>query len=117
MTRPDGSYLVSGWMPVDEFADLLSLEIDEDRDFQTVAGLVLHHLASLPTVGQCIEVQSWSLEVVDMDGRRIDKLLVQRAGRCGPLDPDRGPINQTAYRRGERRPHRAGANGAPMPQP
>ena len=43
----------------------------------TVAGLVLHRLAELPQVGQCITIGNWQIEIVDMDGRRIDKLLVQ----------------------------------------
>ncbi|SNR73638.1 hypothetical protein EYF88_17000 [Paracoccus sediminis] len=66
-------------MPVDEFADLLSLDLDEDRDFETVAGLVLDEVGQLPEVGQRIDLQGWGVEVVDMDGRRIDKLLVQKA--------------------------------------
>lgn len=78
VTRADGSYLIAGWMPVDEFADLLSLEIDKDRDFETVAGLVLEKVGYLPEVGLQFELQGWSVEVVDLDGRRIDKLLVRR---------------------------------------
>jgi len=79
VVRTDGSYLVDGWMPVDEFADLLSLKIDEGRDYETVAGLVLHGMGQLPGVGQSMELQGWTIEVVDLDGRRIDKLLVMRA--------------------------------------
>lgn len=79
VTRADGSYLIAGWMPVDEFADLLSLDLDEDRHFETVAGLVLDEVGQLPEVGQRIDLQGWGGEVVDMDGRRIDKLLVQKA--------------------------------------
>lgn len=79
VTRADGSYLIAGWMPVDEFADLLSLDLEEDRDFETVAGLVLDKVGQLPEVGQRIDLQGWGVEVVDMDGRRIDKLLVQKA--------------------------------------
>ena len=78
VTRADGSYLIAGWMPVDEFADLLSLEIDKDRDFETVAGLVLEKVGYLPEVGLQFELQGWTVEVVDLDGRRIDKLLVRR---------------------------------------
>jgi putative hemolysin len=79
VTRADGSCLIAGWMPVDEFADLLALEIDADRDYQTVAGLVLDKVGHLPEVGQRLELQGWTIEVVDLDGRRIDKLLVTRA--------------------------------------
>ena len=81
VARPDGSYLVAGWMPVDELADLLSLEIDPDRDFETVAGLVLDRIGHLPDVGQRLDVQGWTIEVIDLDGRRIDKLLVARTER------------------------------------
>jgi putative hemolysin len=80
VTRADGSYLVAGWMPVDEFADLLALEIDADRDFETVAGLILEQVGHLPAVGERLELQGWTIEVVDLDGRRIDKLLVSKAG-------------------------------------
>lgn len=81
VTQADGSYLIAGWMPVDEFADLLSLEIDADRDFETVAGLVLDEIGDLPEVGQRLDLQGWTIQVVDLDGRRIDKLLVGRSGQ------------------------------------
>jgi putative hemolysin len=80
ITRADGSYLVAGWMPVDEFADLLSLELDDDRDYETAAGFVLEKVGRLPEVAERLELPNWSIEVVDLDGRRIDKLLVTRAG-------------------------------------
>ncbi len=76
--RDDGSLLVAGWMPVDEFADRLGLTLDEDANFATVAGLVLHLSAELPEVGQSVHLAGWRIEVVDLDGRRIDKLLVQK---------------------------------------
>jgi putative hemolysin len=56
---------------------------DEERDFETVAGVVLDEVGSLPDIGQRIEVQGWSMEVVDMDGRRIDKLLVHKVTENG----------------------------------
>jgi len=77
--RKDGSLLVAGWMPVDEFADRLGLELEEDRAFQTVAGLVLDRTAEIPEIGQTVEVGGWQIEVVDIDGHRIDKLLVRKA--------------------------------------
>ncbi|RDD70712.1 hemolysin family protein [Paracoccus versutus] len=76
--RDDGSLLVAGWMPVDEFADRLSVSLDEDRDYSTVAGLVLDLAGRLPQAGDRVDWQGWRIEVVDMDHRRIDKLLVQR---------------------------------------
>lgn len=80
VARADGSYLVAGWMPVDEFAEMLALDIAGDRDFQTVAGLVLDEIEHLPDVGQTLTLQGWTIEVVDIDARRIDRLLVYRTG-------------------------------------
>lgn len=77
--RSDGSLLVAGWMPVDEFAERIGLELEAHPEYETVAGLVLHKIAELPQVGQHVTVGEWRIEVVDMDGRRIDKLLVQHS--------------------------------------
>jgi putative hemolysin len=79
--RDDGSYLISGWMPVDEFADLLSIRVPEIRSYHTVAGFVLHDFGTLPDVGGSFERDGWRFEVVDMDGRRIDKILATRLER------------------------------------
>lgn len=65
-------------MPVDEFSDLLLLELDEDRDYETAAGFVLAKVGRLPEVAERLDLQNWSIEVVDLGGRRIDKLLVTR---------------------------------------
>jgi len=76
--REDGSLLVAGWMPVDEFADRLGLALPEDRDFETVAGLVLHEMGTLPDVGDTLLYEGWRIEIVDLDARRIDQVLVSR---------------------------------------
>jgi putative hemolysin len=76
--RDDGSYLISGWMPVDEFADLLSIPIPDIRGYHTVAGFVLQDFGTLPEVGHNFERDGWRFEVVDMDGRRVDKVLAMR---------------------------------------
>ena len=77
--REDGSLLIAGWMPVDEFAHRLGVSLDEDQhDFSTVAGLVLDIAGELPQAGHVVNWQGWRIEVIDMDGRRIDKLLVSR---------------------------------------
>lgn len=78
VTREDGSFLVSGWMPVDEFKDRLGVPVPKDPEFETVAGFVLAELNHLPAVGETFERGSWKFEVVDLDGRRIDKVLVMR---------------------------------------
>jgi len=78
VAREDGSWLVAGWMQVDEFSHELGIHIPRDADFQTVAGFVLAELNHLPNVGEVFEKGHWRFEVVDLDGRRIDKILVSR---------------------------------------
>lgn len=80
--REDGSFLVSGWMPVDEFQDRLGVPIPKDPEFETVAGYILSELNHLPTVGETFERDPWRFEVLDMDGRRIDKVLVTRLAQA-----------------------------------
>jgi putative hemolysin len=77
--RPDGSWLLAGSMPVDEMAEQLGLVLPPSRDYQTVAGLVIAQLNHLPETGETVEAMGWLFEVVDMDGRRIDKVLAARA--------------------------------------
>ena len=76
--RDDGSWLVAGWMPADEFAEMIGISLPEDRSYESVAGLVLDRAGVLPDVGARITVSGWQIEVVDLDGRRIDKLLVSQ---------------------------------------
>jgi len=79
-TREDGSYLVAGSLPADALADKLGLEFEETREFATAAGYALSVLKKLPLEGEYFTDQGWRFEVVDMDGRKIDKLLVQQIG-------------------------------------
>ncbi|MEY4983029.1 MAG: hypothetical protein RIR62_1295 [Pseudomonadota bacterium] len=76
--RADGSLLVSGWMPADEFCDRLGLPRAMSGDYETVAGLVLHQFGRLPELGEATEAEGWRFEVLDFDDRRIDKLLVSK---------------------------------------
>ena len=78
--REDGSYLVSGWMPVDEFGDRMGIAIPRDPDYETVAGYVLAEINRLPKVGEAFTRGPWRFEVVDLDGRRIDKILMTKVG-------------------------------------
>ncbi|MCW3837148.1 hemolysin family protein [Sphingomonas canadensis] len=80
VVREDGSLLVSGQMPADALAERIGIELDEDRDFATVAGLALAVLKHLPEEGEHFVQQGWRFEIVDMDEHKIDKLLVGRAG-------------------------------------
>ncbi len=74
--REDGSFLVAGWMPVDEFSDEMGIAIEEDPGYETVAGFVLDELKHLPDLGETFQARGFRFEVIDLDGRRIDKLLV-----------------------------------------
>jgi putative hemolysin len=76
VTRTDGSLLVAGWMPADEFCDRLGLPRDMAGDYDTVAGLVLHLFGRMPGLGEATVAQGHRFEVIDLDGLRIDKVLV-----------------------------------------
>ena len=78
--REDGSLLISGAMSADAMAERLGLELSDDREFATAAGYVLFMLKRLPHEGEHFADQGWRFEVVDMDGRKIDKLLVCEQG-------------------------------------
>ncbi|APX65114.1 hemolysin family protein [Sphingomonas sp. gentR] len=77
--RDDGSLLVAGTMAADALADRLGIDLPDDRDYATVAGLALAVFRHLPGEGESFVEQGWRFEVVDLDGRRIDKLLVSEA--------------------------------------
>ncbi len=79
--RSDGSYLVDGSMPIDEFAESIGINLDviSNEDYDTVAGFVLHCGGSIPKAGDIIEWPPLKMEIVDMDGKRIDKVLVQKS--------------------------------------
>jgi putative hemolysin len=79
VARADGSFLVAGWMPIDEFSHEMGIRLVEEPDYETVAGFVLDEIKHLPELGESFERQGWHFEVVDLDGRRIDKLLVRKA--------------------------------------
>lgn len=76
--RKDSSYLISGWMPALEFAELLGIQLPPSRSYQTAAGFLLQQFGTIPNVGDTIEAEGWRFEIVDMDGRRIDKILAHR---------------------------------------
>jgi putative hemolysin len=74
--RADGSWLVDGSVAIDEFEDRLGLHgLRGARTFDTVAGYALHRLGRLPAVGEVFVDRTGRYEIVDMDGRRIDKLV------------------------------------------
>ena len=73
--RSDGSWLLSGSLPADEMAERLGLDLPASRDYQTVAGYVLAKIRHLPETGEVFDADGWRFEVVDMDGRKIDKVI------------------------------------------
>ncbi|WP_128253424.1 hemolysin family protein [Falsirhodobacter deserti] len=77
-TREDGSWLVAGWMPVDEFCEMLRVPEELAGDYETVAGLVLNQLRRMPVQGDSFTREGFRFEVIDLDDRRIDKILVQK---------------------------------------
>ena len=79
--RADGSWLVSGSASADLLADRLGVNLPGDRDYTTVAGFALSVLKHLPEIGETFRHDGWSFEIVDMDGRKIDKLIASRTRR------------------------------------
>ena len=81
--REDGSWLVSGAANADLLSDRLGVRMPADRDYSTVAGFALSVLKHLPETGEKFRHDGWSFEVVDMDGRKIDKLIASRPRMSG----------------------------------
>ena len=84
--RADGSLLIDGMLPLSELLQRIGEKPGAAFDpstYHTVGGLVVHHLGSLPGEGDSVEIEGWRFEVVDMDGRRVDKVLANRL-----LDPE-----------------------------
>jgi putative hemolysin len=83
--RPDGSWLVDGRVPVDEFEDRTGVRgLRDTGEYHTVAGFVLDRLGHLPKTGESFVFQGHTFEVVDMDGRRIDEVLVAAVLEADP---------------------------------
>ncbi len=79
--RDDGSYLVDGALNTDDLRELLALSQlpnEEDHDFRTAAGMVMAQFGRIPQVGESFRWRDLRFEVVDLDGPRIDKLLIAR---------------------------------------
>ena len=78
--REDGSLLVDGSLSTEDLRELLSLTTlpdDGDHDYNTLAGMVMAHFGRIPSPGEHFDWGGWRFEVVDLDGARIDKLLLQ----------------------------------------
>jgi putative hemolysin len=80
--RPDGSWLVDGKLSIEDFKQLFDISVlpDEAKNlYQTVGGFVMSYLGRVPQAGDSFEWQNMKIEVVDMDWRRVDKVLVTPA--------------------------------------
>jgi putative hemolysin len=79
--REDGSWLVDGMSPIEEVEALVGMKnMKGDGDFHTLAGFLLNHFGHVPTAAEHFHWRGIRFEVVDMDGRRIDKVMIQREG-------------------------------------
>jgi putative hemolysin len=79
--RADGSWLMDGLIPVPELKDRLEIKEmpEEDRGrYNTLAGMIMLLLGRLPNTTDTVEWEGWRFEVVDLDGKRVDKVLVER---------------------------------------
>jgi len=77
--REDGSWLIDGMVPIDEVFDLIKLdptETPEERDYETLGGFMMAELKRIPQAADFVEIEGFRFEVMDMDGRRVDKVLV-----------------------------------------
>jgi len=78
--REDGSYLIDAQIPFYDFLSYFNITVwmeeEEQEEFDTLAGFILHHMERIPVAGDKMKYRGFSFEIVDMDGHRIDKLLV-----------------------------------------
>ena len=79
--RDDGSYLLDGLLEIEDLKELLSIKVlprEDDSDFRTLGGFVTAYMDRIPAAADHFEAEGWRFEVMDMDGSRVDKLLVEK---------------------------------------
>ena len=89
VARDDGSLLVDGGLTVDNLREILGsgqLPLEDEYDYHTAAGMVIAQFGRIPNVGEHFEWSGWRIEIVDLDGPRVDKLLLQRLATSGGHD-------------------------------
>lgn len=83
--REDGSWLVDGLTPIEEIHMVTGIEdVPADDDYETIAGFVMMHLRGSLSAGMYFDFKGYRFEIVDMDGLRIDKVLITRTAMPGP---------------------------------
>lgn len=75
VARDDGSLLIDGSLPIDELGERLAMALPPAHGYHTVAGFVLQHMRRVPRIGEAFQYGTWRFEIIDVDGRRIDKIL------------------------------------------
>jgi len=97
--RHDGSWLLDGMLSVEEFKEIFHVETlpGEKRDaYQTLGGFVFTQMGRVPAVAECFEWRGFRFEIVDMDGKRIDKVLVVSQDAAGAMSAPPEPNSQPA---------------------
>lgn len=85
--RQDGSWLLDGMLPVDDFKELFGIsKLPGEGDYQTLGGFVMMQMGRVPAAGEWFEWDRYRIEVVDMDGNRVDKVLVRVMPPSDTLD-------------------------------
>jgi putative hemolysin len=90
--REDGSWLIDGMLDAEEFEALLpsfTLHPTATREYQTFAGFVMKHLGHVPTEGEIFDYAGYHVEIIDMDGHRVDKVLLIPIGKTAAPEPNR----------------------------
>ncbi len=81
VTREDGSLLIDGSLPIEELREVLGgaeLPPAEEGDYHTLAGMCIHYFGRIPHAGEYFDWAGWRIEIVDLDGARVDKLLLRK---------------------------------------
>jgi len=89
--RPDGSWLVDGVFPAHELRELFDIDElpgEDEGHFETVGGFIMDQLGHIPTDGEVVTFDHFRFEVMDMDGNRVDKILITDVAEDAPTDPD-----------------------------
>lgn len=89
--REDGSWLLDGLIPTPELKDRLALRTlpEEERErYQALSGMLMLMLGRMPQTGDTVVWENWRFEVVDMDGKRVDKVLASQVPLTPPADPE-----------------------------
>lgn len=75
--RKDGTFLVDGSTEISKIVDLFSIEIDS-TEYTTISGFIMYKLGRIPTEGDIVKYGAYEFEVVDMDGKRVDKIIISK---------------------------------------